>query len=344
MKTIFIGPCGGGNVPINGASVKNFHILSRLKVLIPGLMIVDTENWKKNRFILIKLILLILRYPSAKYILSLNSGSANKLLRILNKLAPKAVKIYWVIGGALAKDIEHGRFSPSVYSSILQIIVEGESMKKHLGKIGLKNVCVMPNFKSLVPISKTSKQDFTKTIKFVFLSRIIPQKGVDLIFDAVERLNEKYSDRYTVDFYGPIDENYSDCFRERLQKFQNVTYRGFLDLRIQENYTELSKYSVMLFPTYWSGEGCPGIVIDAYMCGLPIIASDWNLNCDYIKDGKSGILIQPKDSSALYEAMEKIINGKIDLNELLAGVQDELSKFDIDKVLSKSNLQNIGII
>ena len=30
----------------------------------------------------------------------------------------------------------------------------------------------------------------------------------------------------------------------------------------------------MLFPTYWHGEGFPGIVIDAFVAGLLVVATD----------------------------------------------------------------------
>ena len=130
-----------------GASIKNFHILKRLSSLIDNLLVIDTENWKKNPLLIVNLLLTILKNRKAKYILSLNTGSANKFIRILNILAPDAQIIYWVIGGSFAKRMKKKEFSPSSYHCISKIIVEGESMSQDLSECGLTNVDVLPNFK-----------------------------------------------------------------------------------------------------------------------------------------------------------------------------------------------------
>lgn len=335
MKTIFVGPLGGGKTPENGASVKNYHILNKIRPMIKDLMIVDTENWKKNPLVLLKLLVTILTNRGGKYILSLNNGSANKVIRILQKLAPKAEIIYWVIGGSIAKWLKEGKLAKDCYAKLSNIIVEGRSMKTDLEEIGITNVAVMPNFKKVAKIPINRKDVGVK--RFVFLSRIIPEKGCNLIFEAVEILRNKgYS--FAVDFWGPIDDSYSSEFNDRIKKFDNVRYKGFLDLRNLENYKILTEYDALLFPTYWPGEGCPGIVIDAYMSGLPILGSRWNLNPDYIKDCETGILFEPGNSKAMADVMEDCITGKIDLTQLSKHAYEAAGKYDIDEVLSKDNL------
>ena len=88
-----------------------------------------------------------------------------------------------------------------------------------------------------------------------------------------------------------------------------VTYKGYLDImnKQQESYEKLSRYSCMLFPTYWQGEGFPGVIIDAYVAGLTVIATDWNMNKEVVEDGKTGIIISIKDSNALASAMLKMM-------------------------------------
>jgi len=63
----------------------------------------------------------------------------------------------------------------------------------------------------------------------------------------------------------------------------------------------------MLFPTFWVGEGFPGIIIDAYIAGLPIIASDWNLNGEIIDEKETGFIIKKKDSIQLKDKMKYFI-------------------------------------
>ena len=49
-KFIFIGPMGGGGIPTNGASVKNYYIVKKLRECADNLIVVDTEQWKKNHW------------------------------------------------------------------------------------------------------------------------------------------------------------------------------------------------------------------------------------------------------------------------------------------------------
>jgi glycosyltransferase involved in cell wall biosynthesis len=63
----------------------------------------------------------------------------------------------------------------------------------------------------------------------------------------------------------------------------------------------------MLFPTYWQGEGFPGAIIDAFVSGVPVIASDWNMNREIIIHEKNGLLVPPGDAMSLALAMKRMI-------------------------------------
>ena len=345
MKTIFIGSLGGGNVPNDGVSVKNYHIVGKLKRYCKRLKIIDTQNWKKNPFVLFHILYILITHPKSKYILSLNNNSAYRLIRIINKIAPKAEIIYWVIGGTIGKWILEGRIKKEPYGKLKEIIVEGQSMKDDLEKAGLRNVSVMPNFKSIPKIEKSKKEINQDKLKLVFLSRVTPDKGCDLIIDAAAKLNmEGYKDKYSIDFYGPIGEEYKQIFLEKKKDVDNLTYKGFIDLRDLGNYNLLAGYDAMLFPTYWHGEGFPGIIIDSYACGLPILASDWNMNKDFIIHGETGIIFEPKSVNAITKTIKDCINGDIDLEEMSKNCFKTVSRFDIEEVFSKENLKKYGII
>lgn len=98
-------------------------------------------------------------------------------------------------------------------------------------------------------------------------------------------MNQKgFERKINLTFYGPIQEDYKKNFLSQVEMLNNVKYGGFLDLRDEKNYDILSEYDIMLFPTFWEGEGFPGILIDALIAGIPVIASDWNLNKYIIQD------------------------------------------------------------
>ncbi len=75
-----------------------------------------------------------------------------------------------------------------------------------------------------------------------------------------------------IDIYGPIYNEYLTEFEEECQNSsENLNYKGVL--QPDEIYQVLSEYDLMLFPTQYYTEGFPGSILDAYISGLPVIAS-----------------------------------------------------------------------
>lgn len=341
---IFIGPLGGGSMPTNGASIKNCYLLNVLRRYYKSITVIDTEHWKKKPWLIIKILINILCHANSVYVLSASNMSAFRFLHFFSKLPFYREIYYWVIGGSLADLILQGMIDSKPYYCVKKIIVEGVSMRAKLLQYGFTNVYRIPNFKTISYLPKKNTK-YSSPRKFVFLSRILPEKGCDYIIEAVQILNQKYKDLYFVDFYGPIAPNYKKVFFSKIENISNLTYKGFLDLRCYENYNILSVYDVMLFPTYWHGEGFPGIVIDAYIAGLPIIATDWNMNKDVVQNEFTGLLISPHNVSALVNAMYRFI--VMEQRELLLFSKHCCQKaktYDINNVLSEDILNEIGLI
>lgn len=342
-QVVFIGPCGGGKIPTNGASIKNYYILKSFDNEGVLYKIVDTEFWKIKPYIILKLIWHILSGFNKTFIISADSHSTYKLLTILSILNYHHI-IYWVIGGAIANEIKRGKYKITPYKKCKYILVEGDEMKNTLYSCGLTNVVTVPNFKNIgyIPIKKRKQEH--ELYSFVFLSRITPQKGCDELLQCIKLLNEKgYKQRLNLTFYGSIQESYRDNFLSQVNAIENVSYGGFLDLRIEKNYDELSNFDVMLFPTFWKGEGFPGVLIDALIAGIPVIASDWNLNKDIIVDGVTGLIVPPHNIEALANAILSIINNDVLLEKMTKSCQQYALKYDVKNVLNKQFYKNIGL-
>lgn len=342
-KVILIGPCGGGSVPKNGASAKNYHLVKFLKEKNIKINTIDTENWRKNPLVLVRLFFTILGNPKAKFIVAANNMSSYRVFQILSFFPRKRSIIYWIIGGSIADWIKEGKISRKPFECIEWFLVEGKKMQSTFAVVGFKdNVLYVPNFKNISYLPSRVENNSPVT-RFVFLSRITPMKGCDIIFDAVNKINANYRDRLIVDFYGPIEDNYDEEFKLKVDSLPNVSYKGFIDLRNEKNYDFLASYDTMLFPTYWHGEGFPGIIIDAFIAGLPVIASDWSLNADIIEDGKTGIIIDVKNVDALAEAMTRLIEDKNLINGMSKQCSARAMDFEINSVLSKELFEKIGI-
>lgn len=343
-KVILVGAINEGNVPTCGETMKNQLFVKRFSELFDEVITVDTLNWRKRPSVLFKLLWTLTFNRGAKVIISA-SGAAALLMKFLYYVPLKKNVYFWVVGGNLAQRIKEGAYKLNILSNIKRIIVQGKSMVEELNNLGLNNVEYVPNSKPMNFVPTIAPKPDVEPYRFVFLSRVHPDKGIDEIIEAAQALNQQgYKDHFVVDFYGKIEPGYEEQFNAAVASLENVNYKGFLNLTNNEGYRTLSSYDVMLFPTYWDGEGFPGIVLDAGMAGLPIIATDWNLNKEVIEDGKTGYIIPLKDSNALADKMQSFISGKIDLYSMRRDCVNLIKQYDYRNVLSMELMKNLDII
>lgn len=220
-------------------------------------------------------------------------------------------------------------------------------MVKELEECSVDGVIEVPNFKPIeyYPTIGQKYPNSNRPLRFVFLSRIMPEKGCDYILEATRLLNEEgYEKRFTVDFYGKIADGYSCAFNEKINSLKNATYQGFLNLREKEGYDQLSNYDMMLFPTYWRGEGFAGVFIDAFISGVPMIATDWAHNRIILEDGKTALFIPTHNVLALKEKMRQCISGDVDIQRMSCCCQNEAQKYDVNHVITEELLKRIEVM
>lgn len=343
-KIIVIGAINEGRAATCGETAKNQIFISRFRELFSTVITVDTLNWKRRPWVLVKILFVLLFNRGAKVIISA-SRAASYLIAFLHYVPLKKSVYFWAIGGDLHIAVSKGIFKIGHLKSLRYILVEGENMKSELNKYGLDNVKVVPNAKPIIYTPEITKKGDSDTFRFVFLSRVHPHKGIKEIYEATKILNAKgYGERFIVDIYGKIEESFTTTFNSYIDELPNLSYKGFLNLTQQDGYKTLASYDIMLFPTYWGGEGFPGVVIDANMAGLPIVATDWNMNREVIKDGITGYLIPPHDSATLASCMERFILRDIDLYTMKRACAEHVKNYDYRNVVSKELVCNIGLM
>lgn len=154
---------------------------------------------------------------------------------------------------------------------------------------------------------KASKiRDGFDGVVFVFVGRLVGDKGVNELVKAFDRLSKEI----------PNSRLYLIGGREeKLDPIKNE-----ISIIISENHriTEFGRQSdirpylaasdIFVLPSY--REGFPNVVLEASAMGLPCIVSDVNGATDAIQDGVNGIIIPKRASDALYEAMRKLATDK----------------------------------
>lgn len=154
---------------------------------------------------------------------------------------------------------------------------------------------------------------------YIFVGRMVKDKGVNEIVAAFDRLSRERSDVRLL-LVGRFEEDLDPLLpesRECIERNKQIEFVGYQsDVR-----PYLAASDVLLLPSY--REGFPNVVIQAGAMGLPSIVSDISGCNEIIIDHKNGIIIPKQDSEALYNAMCRLAS-ETELTRLLAASAREL--------------------
>lgn len=294
-KLFVIGAFGFKSNKVDGQTIKTRSVYEALSKKYQ-VSFLDTQELKSNKLLVLKLIFALLKYSNIYYLGA--QGSLRFLFPIiflLSKLRGSRL-VYVTIGGWLYDFLlNNNRIYKYFISNIRFVLVETNFLKNSLKSMGIKNVSIIPNFRVTTETMKSNtylnlNQD---NLKLVFMARVMREKGIYLIFDLVEDYMTQatlYGKKISVDFYGPIEDKDKSRFNFLIDKFNSiVSYKGVLEPK--SIYNTLCNYDVLLLPTFYTGEGFPGTILDAYLCGLPVIATNWKQIPEFVEPGLTGFLI-----------------------------------------------------
>lgn len=199
-------------------------------------------------------------------------------------------------------------------------LVETKRLVRLANEQNVKRVEWYSNYRVLPGGSDPTERSSHPCRRFVFLSQVRPSKGIAELVTAGERFNEDVS----VDVYGPLFPGVSE---DTFAGLERVQYRGVVEPEDVVNV--LRQYDAVVLPTSSPTEGYPGTVIESYAVGLPVITT----NCGSIPeivDESCGILIEPKDADALYDAMARMVTDDALYAQLCRGAQAKRQQFDAE--------------
>ncbi|MGB5824673.1 MAG: glycosyltransferase family 4 protein [Proteocatella sp.] len=203
-----------------------------------------------------------------------------------------------------------------------------------------KNIARKKN--KLIPGSGVNLQDYALleypqdcTINFLFIGRIMKEKGIEQYLDAAEFVKGKYPNT-VFHILGSCEEAYENILKEK-QMRDIVKYHG-----MQSDVREFHKIShCTIHPTYYP-EGMSNILLESAACGRPIITTDRSGCREIIDDGVNGYIIKKQNSKDLIEKIEKFLKLDYDnkKNMGIKGRKKVEKEFDREIVL-KAYMQKI---
>ena len=174
---------------------------------------------------------------------------------------------------------------------------------------------------------ENDNEDVKKTFVFLFVGRIVRDKGMNELMAAFDMLSKKYPQARLV-LVGPYEDSLDPVSDETRRIIKdNPTIEAVGTKRGDDLLAYYAAADCFVFPSY--REGFPNTVIEAGAMGLPCIVTDINGSREIIVNGNgnvngnetlryengsgsvivkdNGLIIPSKDAEALYLAMEMMM-------------------------------------
>ncbi|GAA2285217.1 hypothetical protein GCM10010402_48500 [Actinomadura luteofluorescens] len=164
----------------------------------------------------------------------------------------------------------------------------------------------------------------------VAAGRIVWIKGFDLLVDAFAKVVEKHP-QWRLRIYGEGPRREEMRRRAtRLGLYNHVRMMG----PAHDMEGELAKASVLALPSRAEPFGMT--IIEAFACGLPVVAFD----CPHgpreiITDGADGLLVPPEDSGALAETLIRLIDDEEGRRAMAANAAASAERFAVSAVAAR---------
>lgn len=136
------------------------------------------------------------------------------------------------------------------------------------------------------------------------VGRLVPIKGHKYLVSAAKRIIKEFDNTVFVFVGDGYLESRLERQAESLGVRKNIIFAGWRGDVI----AVLNLFDILVLPSL--NEGMGKVLIEGMALGKPIIASRVGGIIDLVKDGDNGILVPPKDSGALEEAILKLIRNK----------------------------------
>ena len=168
-------------------------------------------------------------------------------------------------------------------------------------------------------------------IHFLYLGRIMKEKGIDELFAAMRRLHEELGDKVQLDLVGFFDDDYETQVNALVADGIAV-FHGFQ--------TDPTPYyaaaDCVVLPSYH--EGLSNVLLEAAAIGRPVITSDIHGCKETVNAGHSGLLCRVKDPDDLLAQMRHMASlSRADRQQMgLVARQKMEMEFDKQTVVQKT--------
>ena len=259
------------------------NIIKTVKNTQPNLVYI-TPNSKGGPFYKDFLIMMALKFMNCNIVAHYhNKGVSTRQNKIFDNFLYKH----------FFKDIEIILLSKRLYPDIERYVMS-------------KDVYICPNGIS-EEMPTPQKGDREKTVRILFLSNLLIQKGVFFLLDALQALHAKGID-FSCHIVGAESSEITRVFLSKIIKekklYNCVFYHGSKYGIDKEQFW--NNADIFVFPSL--DECFPLVLLEAMKHGLPIVTTDEGGIPDIVKDGENGFICEKRSANDLAQKILLLLN------------------------------------
>jgi len=171
---------------------------------------------------------------------------------------------------------------------------------------GLKCKVIVANESRLQPwmIHQVDRSDVHKSLRVLFVGRLVPEKGVQFLLEAIALVLKEMPCELWIVGSGPYESFLKNKAKE-IGIISCIRWFGWVPWG-EELFKIMREADVLVMPSLPDIEGVGMVHFEAMSQSLPVIATQVDGIPEIVKDGISGILVNPSDSIAVAENIIKI--------------------------------------
>lgn len=164
-------------------------------------------------------------------------------------------------------------------------------------------------------------------IRFLYVGRIMREKGMDEFFSVAQRLKREYGDKIQFDLVGFFEDDYTKTVDDLTRK-GIINFYGF-----QDNPRPWYAAAHCVVLPSWH-EGMSNVLLEAAATGRALITSNISGCREAVSEGETGFLVTARDADSLFRAMETFLR-------LSSEERKEMGKKGRAKVEREFNRSNV---
>lgn len=183
------------------------------------------------------------------------------------------------------------------------LVVKGSAVNEDRFKPGIdKN--------EIIEQELAAKYNLAEGLSLIFVSRLLRQKGLDYLINAIVQINNKSSQRVNLLIAGWIDPNNPDSYSEaEIHEYSKIPGVAFLGKRNDINEI-IALADVAVLPTFYR-EGTPRFLLEAMAMAKPILTTNMP-GCNHlVQENKNGFLIEPRSVEEVVKGLDFFMKADI---------------------------------